>query len=251
MFRLIRGLAALVLIPATVSATAADLPETIRYTFYREGTPAGHTTIRTSRASNGRIVFESTTEIRLPDMTMQTKSRTEADPDTWTTRRFTWSGVAAGTPYAGDIRYDGSAYSGYMAQKNQRVEQSRAAEADRVFFFENYVATHEILLARARMAAGDDANEWEALFPSSYSQHKATISVASDVLVESRTREIVCRKLVIKFAGSPPFASYYDEAAGLPVYIVFPDSGTEIFLDSFYGDDPISRFVPNESGNER
>jgi len=243
------GLAVFALLAGTVPAHAKDLPKKIGYTFYQEGNRIGHSTIRTSRSPKGLVVMRSTTTIQSPGPNLSVTSQTDVDPTNWTVRRFQWKGTVSGSPYKGDLTYDGVSYSGFMSQGGERVEESRTAGSPHVLFMQNYVPSHQIAIARAQMASGKEAQGWEVLFPSSYSQHKATVSIASNVLVESDKREVVCKKLVVKLQGSSVFASYYDESLGLPVYIVFPENGTEIFLDNFYGDDPISRFVPKETGS--
>ena len=65
---------------------------------------------------------------------------------------------------------------------------------------------------------------------------------ASEISFESNIKETTCTKIVLTIEGGSGFASYFDEARGLPVYLAFPASNTEVFLDEFFGDEPVTRY---------
>jgi hypothetical protein len=111
-----------------------------------------------------------------------------------------------------------------------------------VIVLEDYVMSHEVIIANAYVASGANPAEFGLLFPSSGNITPVEITKGSVTALESETQEAICTKLLIAMGGSSAFASFYDPERGLPVYIAFPSVAVEVFLDDFYGDAPVSRF---------
>jgi hypothetical protein len=51
---------------------------------------------------------------------------------------------------------------------------------------------------------------------------------------------MTARKLVVIIRGAEPFESHVDPARGVPVYIRFPTSQAEAFLDEVFGENPVT-----------
>jgi hypothetical protein len=224
---------------------ANPLPGKIGYTIYARGQEVGHSDITVTRTDDA-IIFDTVTRVNFQnDETLEMRSRTKADPKTYLIRSFSYDGTKAGSELSGEVVAEGdSIYSTFWEDGKERTDY-RKNPYGRHLFLEDFVMSHEVLIARAQEATGADMKtpiDYGMVFPSTLTILKATVGFASTLEIESDTQAVVCKKLLVGIEGSQPFASYYDPERGLPVYMVFPQTLVEVFLDDFFGDSPITRY---------
>jgi len=222
--------------------SAAKLPEDLSYTIYVKGSPAGKAEIKVSYEGD-TITFESTTSVDYGAFKMNARCRTAADAKTGIMRSFRWDGEKNGQKYSGELAYDGKVAKGIVRVDDSVVEEAKSPPAHPVIAFEDYIVEHEILLAHVHAAAGETGLTGSLLLPSAFSFVSVGMRAASEQIIESNIKEAVCRKLLVEMQGGSPWAIYFDDQRGLPVYLAFPSVGTEIFLDEFFGDEPVSRYT--------
>jgi hypothetical protein len=129
---------------------------------------------------------------------------------------------------------------GYLKDKHLRMPQPRS------LLFEDWVMEHEILLALTQAASPNKSDNYGLVFTSSFSPAEVTAGYTGDVLVEAGSQSLTARKLVVIIRGAQPFESHVDPVRGVPVYIRFPQSLTEIFLDEVFGENPVTFFSTRE-----
>jgi hypothetical protein len=224
---------------------ANPLPGKIGYTIYARGERIGHCDITVTRTDN-EVIFDTITNVNFNnDEKLEMKTHTTADPKTFLIRSFYFDGTRAGTELSGEVFAEGDSIYGTFFENGKERTDYRKNPFSRHLFLEDFVMSHEVLIARAHVATGADMKssvEYGLVFPSSFTISKATLGFASTLEIESDTEAVVCKKLLIGIEGSQPFASYYDPERGLPVYMVFPQSLVEVFLDDFFGDSPVTRY---------
>jgi hypothetical protein len=220
---------------------ANTLPDEIGYTIYQRGQRLGHCDIKVTESAEA-LVLESTTKMKFGSETMELTCRTEADPETYLVRRFEYFGTKAGTSVDGFVNMEGDSIWGTLLTGDVEVTDYRLSPLDRNLFLEDYVMDHEVLAALAHSAGGSRGAEYGIVFPSNLTLAKCGAAFASKQVVESDYKSAVCEKLLVHIEGSDPFASYFDPKRNLPVYIAFPQTNVEVFLDEFYGDSPVSQY---------
>lgn len=224
---------------------ANPLPDKIGYTIYARGQEIGHSDITVTRTDDA-IIFDTITKVDFAnDEKLDLRSRTKADPKTFLIRSFSYDGTRAGSELSGEVVAEGDSIYGTFWENGKERTDYRKNPFGPHLFLQDFVMSHEVLIARAQEAAGGDMKvpiEYGIVFPSSLTLSKATVGFASTLEIESDTEAVVCKKLLVGIEGSQPFASYYDPERGLPVYMVFPQSLVEVFLDDFFGDSPITRY---------
>jgi hypothetical protein len=99
-------------------------------------------------------------------------------------------------------------------------------------------------MALAQAQAKERTTKYGLLFPSSFNTADITLGFAGDVLVEAGAKSLTARKLVVIIRGAAPYECRVDPKSGLPVYIRFPDSRTEMFLDEIFGENPLTYYGP-------
>ncbi|HEU4365046.1 MAG TPA: hypothetical protein VFT13_06225 [Candidatus Krumholzibacteria bacterium] len=229
-------------------ASAGALPPMIGYTLYVDGVRVGHSGMKIRREGNA-LHFESTTRVELGPNVIALKSRTEADPETFAIRRFSYEGTKGGMATATEVVLRGDSAVGWVqspgaGRRNPRSEVNRGG----FVVFEDWVMDLEVLLALRQAGAAANPSTWRLLFANSFLATDLVAGFTGQVTVESETRSMTARKMEILFSGATPFESHVDPATGVPVYLHFPGTRTEAFRDDFFGDNPVSRYPGTPTG---
>jgi len=235
------AVAILLTLVAAGPVAAGQLPEEIGYTIYVLGKRAGHSRMHVTYAGD-TVTLESNTRIDFDGYKLSYESKTVADAKTYQVRSFEFSGNKAGTPIEGNVRVEDDAVSGRVVAGEYPQEGIRRARHGAIVFLEDYVMSHEVLIARFHAGTGKREAGYDVFQPSSFMMGALGVISASELAVESNFKEAICTKIVLTLDGGAGFASYYDEERGLPVYLAFLGTQTEVFLDEFYGDEPVTRY---------
>lgn len=224
------------------AAQAVTLPDSVSYSIYMNGERRGASKIAITQ-SEDTIVFTSRNTMEFNTASMDLRSRTEADAKTFQIRRFEYEGDKANMTLRGtvvvrdDSIFADSVTPGRAGKFAIRVQRSHT------LFLEDYVMEHEILIALAQQAAGKGPTEYALLFPSGFSSVIATQEVLTKVSISSDIAEAVTDKIQVHLSGSDPYFLLFDSKRSLPVYMVFPATRVEVFLDAFFGPHPLTRYV--------
>ncbi len=248
MFRLevllVAGLVALA--PATgARAAGGALPKTLGYSFYVSGEPAGRADIKITQTPK-ELVFESRTRVVNNFNVLAYTSKTVVDPKTYRVRQFSVEGTKGEHPFACAATMTPDSVVGFLDTGNGPVERRLKMPASPTVLFEDWLVEHEVLMALTQAHAKDRTSTYGLLFPSSFTPATVTMGYSGDVLVEAGAHSLTARKLVVMLSGAAPYESHVDPKSGAPVYIRFPQSETEIFLDKIFGENPITYFQPKE-----
>jgi hypothetical protein len=112
--------------------------------------------------------------------------------------------------------------------------------------FEDWVVEHEILMALTQASSPRKTDTYGLLFTSNFSPAEVTMGYSGDILVEAGARSMTARKLVILIQGAEPYESRVDPKTGVPAYIRFVESQTEMFRDDIFGEKPLTYYQPKE-----
>jgi hypothetical protein len=246
MFRLevllVAGLACLA--PAT-GVRAGTLPATLGYSFYVSGEPAGRADIKITRNAK-ELVFESRTRVLTNFSVIAYTARTVADPKTYYVRQFSLEGTKGEQPISCAATLTPDSVVGYLETSAGPVDRVLKMPANPTVLFEDWLVEHEVLMALTQAQARDKTSKYGVLFPSTFTPATVTMGYSGDVLVEAGAHSMTARKLVVILAGAAPYESHVDPKTGVPVYIRFPQSETEIFLDKIFGENPVTYYQPKE-----
>jgi hypothetical protein len=238
--------AALLWISLVVTALPAQagvkLPGALGYSFYIKGVPAGRCDVKITQNKN-ELVFESSTRVVTGPDVIAITSRTVADPVTYEIRDFTYKGTKGSHSVSGHAQIKGKSVYGFVEMDGQVADKKLELPTDRNLLFEDWVMDHEILLALTQAASPKKTNVYGLVFTSSFSPVDVTAGFSGDVLVEAGARSMTARKLVVMIRGSDPFESHVDPKQGVPVYIRFPQSQTEAFLEEIFGENPATYYT--------
>jgi len=235
-------LSALIILALSANiAPSAELPSEFSYIIYVKGEPVGRSDSKVT-VSDDAIVFESHTEIATAEFKLVIDSRTELDRETYLPRKFTFDGERQVTLIEGDVNIFGNEVTGSIGENGELFPVNQTAPHPQVLILEDYIMAHEVAVALAFKKTGLDKTQFGLIVPSVGRVVEVSVQKGSDLAFESNTKEAICEKLVVAIKGSSPFVSYFDPGRNMPVYLAFPGSMTEVFLDEFFDGDPVSRY---------
>jgi hypothetical protein len=233
------------LVCGSSSRPAHALPKTLGYSFYVKGAPVGRADVKITE-SPASIVFESQTHVLTGTDVIALTSRTVVHPKTYAVLDFSYQGtkgnhaVACQAQVRSDSVYGFIEMDGHLKDKRLKMSQKHS------LLFEDWVMEHEILLGLTQAVSPNKTDTYGLVFTSSFSPAEVTAGYTGEVLVEAGKQSMTARKLVVIIRGAEPFESHIDPKRGVPVYIRFPQSRTEIFLDEVFGENPLTLYSPTD-----
>jgi hypothetical protein len=234
-----------VLAAALSSLAAADkapaIPSTIGYTFYVDGKRVGRTDIRVTQTRE-LLRFKSQLRVDSGPASIELSTQTEADPSTYALRSFSYQGTKGGAAASSAVTVAADSVLGVFSTGGPKKDAARRVNKGPVVVWEDWVMELEILLA-LQQGREQSPKTRDLVLASSFGAASVLLGYSGEVLVESQTRSIVAKKLLVAIQGGEPFESMIHPELGIPVYIRFPAVKAEVFLDQFYGDNPVSLYA--------
>lgn len=231
------------LIALAPGASANSLPSEFSYTILIEGKESGKSQTKVTETSD-RLIFDTNSFVNFGEYKLEINTRVEADKKTSQILKFSYEGEKPGILMGGEAIVSGDTIHGFSVENGVEYPVSRVSTHPNPVFLEDYVMVCQVLLARAYFNAKEDPWATSVFLPTSWIVNdRLVIAKAADAYLESDIKETTCTKLQVQFSGSHAFVSFFDHKRGLPVYLAFPGTNTEAFLDEFYGDTPVSRYM--------
>lgn len=231
----------LVALAAVPDAFASSIPPEFSYTVYIEGKDAGKSVTKFTKTPD-RLVFDSSTKISFAEYTLELTTRTEADPITYEILKFAWDGARTNYLLGGEAVAEGDSVHGFVVENGIQYPHSRNTKHPRTMVLEDYVACHQLLIGLGYFQEGVEEQVIDLFLPTSFMVNDALVVKSSEALIESDIDEALCIKVQVHMTGAAAYVMFFDQKRGMPVYIAFPGTNAEVFLDEFFGDTPVSRF---------
>jgi hypothetical protein len=230
-----------VALAATASVSSAGkIPLEFSYIIYVEGKDAGRSTTKVTETDN-TYIFESQTVVKTDNFSLDLGTKTEIDKLSFLPISFTYVGENRGNEIAGETKIVGKEAKSVNTADGQEYSSNKSSEQP-ILILEDFVMAHEVIIARAFWESGENPATFGMLLPSITAMTTVEIEKGSELAFESETKEAYCVKLIISMRNSSPFASFYDPERGIPVYLAFPGTATEVFLNEFFDGKPLSRY---------
>jgi hypothetical protein len=226
-------------------AHADTLPKTLGYTFYVRGEPAGRADIKITKTAKD-LVFESQTRVLNNFAVLAYTSRTVADPKTYLVRDFRLEGTKGDYPVSCEAHLRADSAYGYVETNGTLTDKRVQMKISPTVLFEDWLVEHEILLALTQAHSTQKTSTYGLLFPTTFTPADITLGYSGDILVEAGAKSMTARKLVVIIRGAQPYESRVDPKNGVPIYIRFPESQTEMFLDKIFGENPVTYYQAGE-----
>jgi hypothetical protein len=220
---------------------ARDFAADATYLFFVKGELAGKSEVK-AELSNGTLVLESTTETQIGEGWMSLKNRTEYERKTLRPRLYRYEGSRAGESMSGTIRFQPDSIRAELEVGGTDMT-AKVAWTDGTVIFQNYVPEHLLVMARELADSNRAFRRFRVLFPADMMTAQGFGSAETEFELPIRP-PVVCMVYTVSLETSPPFFLYYDREGKALVYIDFPSTETEVFLQSVFGDQPKSKYSP-------
>jgi hypothetical protein len=234
-------LAVFVAVLAATLAHAGSMPSELTYSFYIQGVYAGKDVIKVTEKAN-TYVFESRSNLTYEEFTQKMEFETIVDKKTFALVSCQYKGNKMGLEIEGNIAVDGKTVVGTLVENGAEFPSRKSIGAF-LILFQNYIASHQVILVNAIAAAEGPALQFEMFYPSDFAKNGSIGGAESEIELPTQPRGTVCTKYAITSQGSTPFYGYYDPERRVPIYLDFPQTNTEVFLQSAFGENPRTRYV--------
>lgn len=229
---------------------AEDFPPTATYLFFLNGERVGTSAV-TFTTENDTHVFTSTSELEARDEKLSLSCRSEFDRATLRPLVFRFEGFHNRENRSGTITFGPDSVRAFLETSGHAVA-TQIKWVDGTAVFENFVPVHLAVLARRLAGSGNAFERFAMLFPSDMMLAQALATVDSEIELAAHPTPVVCRKYVVSLQNSGPLFLYVDTKRNLLVYIDFPATRTEVFLESVFGKRPSTRYkAPEEAEDEK
>jgi hypothetical protein len=226
-----------VLVTMSALCPAQPFPSKGTYDFYVNG----------RYVEGNALVIRSKTSTNLNGSVADIQSKTVVSKDSLRIISYSYTGTRGDNLNVSlSAVVKGDSIVGFTASQGNRFPGQRLIDPKLTALFENYVAEHEILLARAYLLSGEETYGCYIFYPSDFLLVPATIAHESTAELETERGSVLCTKISVNMTNAAPFFSYIDNAAKIPIYMDFPGVATEIFSHDYYGDDVRPKYIRKE-----
>ncbi len=233
-----------ILVVVAATARPATFPPEVTYRIYVSGELAGKNVIKITEKGDA-LVFEGHTTMDWDEFQLDLRCRTEVAADDLELRSFSYEGRRGGTNVSGTVWVDGDSITGDLVFGDEHYPSSKNLSGLKVFF-ENYMVEHQVLLLNMVAASEELYQRVSVFFPIDFIASPCLALVESEVEVAT-TPPSVCRKYHFTIQQGSAFYGYFDPKRKLPVYMDFPASNTEIFLEGAFDDSPLTKYTRPEA----
>ncbi len=229
---------------AAVTARPGMFPPEITYRIYIYGELAGKDVVKITEKGDA-VVFESHCKVEMDDFVLDLRCRTVVGRSDLRPRAFSYKGLRNGMQVSGSVRFDGeSVTADHVAAGTEFSTQKKIA--GKVVLFENYMIEHQLLLLNTVARSDEPFQRFNLFFPIDFNLGSVLALLESEVEIDTVPRT-VCKKYHFEIDHGDGFYGYLDPKRNLVVYMDFPATGTEIFLEGAFDGAPATKYVRPDS----
>lgn len=237
---LLLGLLGLAAGLAARSPRAEVFPEELVYRYYVRGHYAGRCVIE-SVEKEETFSFNSKSEVQTAQLPQTLECYSEFDRETLAPRYYSYRGTKGGSAISGAMDFTPTLVKGTV-EINDDAFPSKLDLKDQTILFENYVMEHQTIMLATLARSSEPFIRFSLFFPSDFTSASCVAMIESEVELPLRPKPTVCQKFSITIQSSDTFYGYFDPDRRLAVYMDYPASAVEIFLESAWGDNPPQKY---------
>jgi hypothetical protein len=229
------------ILTAAVDSQAEKLPDSGTYLYYIQGTYAGKSTFELTEDKD-IYVFISTSDIEFGEYSHTFTARTEIEKETLKLRFFKYEGKRTKQTMSGTIWADGDSLSADNAIDGNHYSSGLKLTTP-TYLFQDYFSEHQIIMLWAISRAKDPFMRFSILLPSDFMLMPSMATLDSEIELSTGSSAIVCKKYGVSIQNSGVYFLYLDPKQDLPVYMDFPATQAEGFLESAFGKNPPTKYT--------
>jgi hypothetical protein len=220
-----------------LSSQGAKLPQKAIYRLFTNGIYTGTNEIET-KEKDGKIIITSITKDSYEESELELKTTTVVDSKTFQTLRLTYEGKKDKRPISGDFVLDSDTLSGTMTDEGNEYPFNAKLSGAGTYALQENNMEHIMLLMQNFMPSGEFAKKYQLFFPIYTTIGDTDVHLESERELPVGDKSMVCKKVTMKMQLSDIFVLFIDPANNLPVYVLYPSTRWEAFLESYFGENP-------------
>lgn len=222
-----------------ISGKGAKLPDKATYHLFTNGISVGTNKIETTQ-KDGRIIITSQTSYSFEGNELELKCKTVADAKTFQTLHVTYEGKRSGKPISGDFTLDGDTLMGTMTEGDNEFPFNAKLSGNGTFAMQENTMEHMMLLMQSFVPTGEFMKKYELFFPVYTTIGNTDAYFESERELPVGEGSLICKKVTMRMQLSDMFILFVDPDTNLPVYALYPSTKWEAFLESCFGEDPLT-----------
>lgn len=227
----------LMLLP--LSGPYAQLPQKATYHLFTNGIHAGTNKIEITK-KDGKFIITSVTEFAYLENELELTTTTIADAKTFQTLRITYEGKKNRRPIAGDFILDSDTLSGTMSDDGNEFPFHAKLSGAGTFAMQENTLEHMMLVMQSFVPSKEFAKKYQLFFPISTTIGDTDAIFESERELPVGDKTMVCKKITMTMQLSDRFIVFVDPENSYPVYALYPSTKWEAFLESYYGEEPLT-----------
>lgn len=229
---------------SAVTARPGMFPSAMTYRIYIYGELAGTDMVKITEKGDA-VIFESHSKVEMDDFALDLRCRTVVARNDLRPRAFSYEGQRNGMQVSGSVRFDGESVTADHVAEGTEFSTKKNVEG-LVVVFENYMIEHQLLLLNTVVRSKEPFQRFKLFFPIDFNPGSILALLESEVEIDTTPRS-VCKKYHFEIERGSPFYGYLDTKRNLLVYMDFPATNTEIFLEGSFDGAPVTKYVRPDS----
>jgi hypothetical protein len=224
------------------TAEAGRFPSRLVYLFYAHGQYVGRCVVEAEEKADV-YEFKSSSEVRIGIFVQSMECFTEFNKETLAPKYYSYRGEKVGQKMSGVIEFTEETIKGDLEFNGAPIPSEQATKGQ-IILYENYVMDHQTMMLATLAASGEPYVRFHTFSPSDFVQAQTVALVESEVELPLKPKPSVCTKWAISLQSADPYFGYFDPERQVAVYMDYPLSGVEIFLESAWGENPPTHYTP-------
>jgi len=222
-----------------ISRSSAQLPDKATYHLFTNGVYAGTNKIEFTR-KDGKIIATSVTSFGFGDDQLDLKSTTVVDAKTYQTLHVSYEGKRSGKMISGDFTLDGDTLFGTMSEEENEYPFHAGLSGDGTYAMQENNMEGIMLLMQNFLSTDQFVKKYQLFFPLYTTIGDTDVRMESEREIPIGDKSLVCKKVTMTMQLSDMYILFIDPKNNLPAYALYPSSKWEAFLESYFGEKPLT-----------
>jgi hypothetical protein len=222
-----------------ICGQGSTLPEKATYHLFTNGIRVGTNKIE-FKEKDGKIIITSVTSFAYEDNELEMKCTTIADAKTYQTLRVTYEGKKSKRSVAGDFILDSDTLTGTMTDEGNEYPFNAKLSGNGTYAMQENNMEHLMLLLQDFVPSGEYVKKYQLFFPIYTTIGETNAHFESERELPIGDTSLICKKVSIVMQLSDVFILFVDPKNNLPAYALYPSTKWEAFLESYFGEEPIT-----------
>jgi hypothetical protein len=140
----------------------------------------------------------------------------------------------------GDFILDSDTLTGTMSDMGNEYPFNAKLSGNGTYAMQENHMEHHMLMLQDFISSGEYVKKYQLFFPVYTTIGETSANFESEREIPIGDSTLVCKKISIVMQLSDVFMLFVDPKNSLPVYALYPSTKWEAFLESYFGEEPLT-----------